>query len=79
MSTPLEKELETFDKLKPQLLADEGKFAVICGEELVGLFSTYDDALKLGFAKCGVKPFLVKKIASVEPINFFSRKFETAA
>lgn len=78
MSEPLEKELETFEKLKPELLAQEGKFAVIFAGELLGVFSAYEDALKRGYEKCGVKPFLVKKILSVEPINYFSRDLAVA-
>ncbi len=70
---PLEIELKTFEKLKPQLLADEGKFAVISGEELLGIYSSYDDALKIGYEKCKLQPFLVKKILGMEPVNFFSR------
>ncbi len=70
----LEKELETFEKLKAQLLSDqEGKFAVISGENLLGVYSTYDDALKVGYEKCRLTPFLVKRIVAVEPVNFFSR------
>jgi hypothetical protein len=70
----LEKELETFGKLKAGLLAeDEGKFAVISGGELLGVYSTYDDALKIGYEKCELRPFLVKKITAIEPVNFFSR------
>jgi hypothetical protein len=70
----LEKELETFEKLKAQLLSDQdGKFAVISGECLLGVYSTYDDALKIGYEKCQLKPFLVKRIVAVEPVNLFSR------
>jgi hypothetical protein len=70
----LEKELETFERLKSQLLADqEGKFAVISGTELLGVYSTYDDALAIGYEKKKLEPFLVKKIVAIEPVNFFSR------
>ena len=73
MATPLQQELEKFEQVKPELLKDEGKFAVIHKDWLIGVFESYEDALKVGYSKCGVNPFLVKKIMAVEPINFFSR------
>ena len=73
----LEKELQTFEKLKPELLAEAGKFAVISGEELLGVYGTYEDALKIGYEKRKLEPFLVKKIQAVEPVNFFSRSLAT--
>jgi hypothetical protein len=73
----LEIELQTYERLKPTLLAEAGKFAVISGEELLGVYSTYDDALKIGYEKCKLIPFLVKKIQAVEPVNFFTRAIET--
>jgi hypothetical protein len=74
----LEKEIATYERLKPQLLAEEGKFAVICGDELEGTFIAYEDALQAGYQKCGVSPFLVKKILAVQPVNFFTRNFVAA-
>lgn len=59
--------------MKNQLLAEEGKYAVIGGDELLGVYSTYDDALKIGYEKRKLEPFLVKKIQAVEPVNFFSK------
>jgi hypothetical protein len=73
MSEPLELELTTYKKLLPALLADEGKFALIVGEELVGVFGTYEDALSLGYQKAQLKPFLVKKISGAETVAYFSR------
>jgi hypothetical protein len=69
----LETELQTFQKLRASLLSDEGKYAVIAGEDLLGVYSTYDDALKIGYEKRKLEPFLVKKIEAIEPVNFFSR------
>ena len=73
----LEKELETYERLKEQLLLEsDGKYAVISGDALLGVYSTYDDALKIGYEKCSLNPFLVKKITAIEPINFFSRSLD---
>jgi hypothetical protein len=69
----LDTELNTYKRLLPSLLAEPGKFAVIHGDELVGTYSAYDDALKVGYEKCGIKPFLVKRISAEESAAYFSR------
>lgn len=76
MPKELEKELQTYQERLPSLLAQEGKFVVICGTDVVGVFGTYEDALKAGYGKCGVSPFLVKKIQSVEQFQYFSRDLD---
>ena len=70
----LSKELETYEKNKPKLLKDSrGKFALIKGEEVVNVFDTYADAVKVGIDKFGNSPFLVKQILEVDqPQNFTS-------
>lgn len=73
MNDRLKTELQTYEKLLPDMLSDEGMYAVIKGEELIGKYETYNDALKAGYDRFGVQPFLVKKISSVENIAFFSR------
>ena len=60
-------------RVRDQLLHEEGKFAVISGKELLGVYSTYDDALQIGYERYNLTPFLVKKISAVEQINFFTR------
>lgn len=75
MAEPLELELATYKKLLPTLLADEGKFALIVGDELIGVYGTYEDALKAGYEKVQLKPFLVKKISGAETVAYFSRDF----
>lgn len=67
MVQELKTELETFEAMKSGLLQHEGKFAVISGKDLLGVYSSYEDALKIGYEKCGLKRFLVKKIQAVEP------------
>ena len=66
---PLQAELETFEQMKDRLLEDEGKFAVIHKTELIGIFSSYEDALKAGYQKVNLLPFLVKKITAIEPLG----------
>ena len=70
---PLEKELKVYQDNLPALLSEEGKFALIVGSELVGVYSAYEDALKVGYQKAKLAPFLVKKISSTESAMYFSR------
>lgn len=76
MAASLETELKTYGAHKSDLLADEGKFVVIHGTEILGIYGTYEDALKVGYEKCKLEPFLVKKIQAVEPVNFVSRDIQ---
>ncbi len=69
----LKTELETYKNLLPSLKEKEGKFALISGDELLGTFDTYSDALDEGYREKGLDPFLVKKISSIEIISYFTR------
>ena len=69
----LAKENQTYLRLLPTLLAEEGKFALILGDNVVGTFDTYADAIKVGYEKAGLTPFLVKRITQVEDSVSFSR------
>ena len=69
----LSKEIAAYEKLLPSLLKDSGKFALISGGELTGIYAAYEDALKIGYEKYGMKPFLVRKIAQTEQVGFISR------
>jgi hypothetical protein len=58
----LEKELALYEKMYPVWLNQfHGKWALICGEEY-DTWCCYDDALKVGYQKYGLTPFLVKQI-----------------
>jgi len=69
----LEKELATYKRKLPELKNQEGKFALIHGEEVVDFFSTYEDAIKSGYQKYQMEPFLVKRVQATEPVFFISR------
>jgi hypothetical protein len=69
----LEKELETYKRELPSLLKDEGKFVLIRDDEVEGSYDTYEDALKIGYGKFGLKDFMVKKIQANERPVFFTR------
>jgi hypothetical protein len=72
----LEKELATYHAKLAELKQHEGKFVLIHGEDVVDTFSSYDDAIKEGYAKFGLTPFLVKQIQIIEQIQFLSRSVE---
>jgi hypothetical protein len=67
-----EKELDTFRRALPQLLNDEGKFAVISGDLVIGVFDSYQDALAKGYERCGLGTFLVKEIHAFEHAHFIT-------
>jgi len=58
----LERELQTYKNRLTELLAHEGKFVLIRGDEVAGTWDTYEDALRAGYDKFGLNPFLVKRI-----------------
>ena len=72
----LEKELETYLKHVSEWSEHEGKFVLIHGESVAGFYSTYEDALKEGYEKFGLDPFLVKQINALERVHFISRLVE---
>jgi hypothetical protein len=63
----LAKEYETYKAKLPELARHEGKFVLIHGADVVGLFDSYEEALAAGYQKIGLdKPFFVRKISPVE-------------
>jgi hypothetical protein len=72
----LETEIARYNELLPELLAaGEGKFAVICGRDLVGIFESNDEAYTAGLNRVGVNPFLLRKILRVQPRIFLPTIF----
>jgi hypothetical protein len=74
----LEIELQTYRQQLPNLLDKIGKYAVIKGQEVLGVYDSYEDALKFGYERFGLDPFLVKRIAPAERVAFFTRDFSQA-
>lgn len=72
----LEKELETYKRQRESFLDKQGKFVVIHLDEVAGVWDTYADALKAGYEKYKLDPFLVKQIDAVEQVQFISRDLE---
>lgn len=73
----LEKEILTYAHKLPGLLAQQGKFVLVHGEDVVGIYDSYEDALKFGYQRFQLSPFLVKQIAPAERVSFFTRDLGT--
>jgi hypothetical protein len=69
----LEKELSTYKAKIEELKPQAGRFVLIHGDAVIDTFGSYDDALKEGYAKFGLDPFLVKRIDATEQAHFISR------
>lgn len=77
-SNALETELATYRKMLPEWSGEQGRFALIAGDKVLGIFDTYNDALTTGYAKRGLDPFLVKQIATIEVTANFTRSMRTS-
>ncbi len=73
MTMALEKELAVYKSKLPELAGDEGKFVLIHEEQVVDVYGTYEDAVKDGYARFKLEPFLVKEIHVIEQVQFISR------
>jgi hypothetical protein len=70
----LETEMATYQLKLSELKQHEGKFVLIHGNEVIDVFSSYDDAIKAGYRAFGLSsPFLVKQIQALERVQFISR------
>lgn len=74
----LSKELSTYRLKLPTLIGQQGKFVLIKGENIDGVYNTYSEAMTAGYTKHGISsPFFVRKISPVEQVLFFSRDLGT--
>lgn len=74
---PLERETATFNAKLPELVGNSlGKFVLIKGDAIVGVYDTYADALKIGYERFKLEPFMVKQVAPAERIQFFTRELD---
>ncbi len=63
-------EWETYRREVGRLLAEgqEGKFALIKGEEIIGIYDTWDEARCVGLEKYLLQGHMVRPILSREPV-----------
>lgn len=68
MSTNLETELQTYESQKKDLLGkSEGKFVLIKGREILGVYDSPEAAYSDGLRRLGNVPMLIKRIMREEP------------
>jgi hypothetical protein len=72
----LEKEMATYKAKLAEWPEHEGKFVLIHEDQVVDFFSSYDDAIKDGYRRYGLNPFLVKQVRSVEVAQVATRLLE---
>jgi hypothetical protein len=73
MAMALEKELATYKKRLEELLSHENQYVVIHGDEIAGIWDRYEEALRQGYERYGLNPFLVQRIQWAEPVHTFTR------
>lgn len=63
-------EWETYRREVGRLLAEgqEGKYALIKGEEIIGIYETWDEARRVGLEKYLLQGHMVRPILSREPV-----------
>lgn len=69
----LEKELATYKTKLAELKGSEGKFVLIHGTDVIDTFTSYEDAIKEGYSRFKLEPFLVKQINAMEQVQFVTR------
>jgi len=64
-----EVEIERYNELLPELLQDNnGKFVVIKGRELLGVFDSNDDAYEAGLNQYGLTGFLLRPVREKQQV-----------
>lgn len=68
--SPLVPEWNAYRREVGRLLAEghEGKFALVKGGEVIGLYASDEAAMRAGFAQFGRTDFLVHKVQREEPV-----------
>jgi hypothetical protein len=70
----LECEMSTYEKILPTLLEkDAGRYVLILGEEVIGLYDTRLAALEAGYQRYLFEAFLAKRIVADEKPIFLPR------
>ena len=69
----LETELATYKANLSSLLEKQGKYVLIHGADVVDTFAAYEDAIKDGYRRFKLEPFLVKQIQAIEKVQFITR------
>jgi hypothetical protein len=68
----LAEELTTYRDRLTELMRDEGKYVLIKGREVIGIYPDGQQALSEAVARFRGEPALVKRIVEEEPFLFFN-------
>ncbi len=68
--TIFEEELAAYRKALPDWMEQEGKWVLILGSEIAGVFDSFAQAIDEGYERYGLAQFMVKPIHQVEPVYF---------
>lgn len=72
MSEKLAYELNRYIQELPNMSDKEGLFVLIHKDNPFDFYHSFDDALKAGYERFGLEPFLVQQVAlNPTPLNFF--------
>ena len=67
----LDEEMATYRDRRHALLKEhEGKFVLIKGSNVLGVFSDRSAALREGYSRLGIVPFLVRQVAASDPVVY---------
>ena len=69
----LEHELATYERNLATLMEHTGKYVLIHGEDVVDFFAAYEDAIKGGYQRFKLEPFLVKQISATQAVQHITR------
>jgi hypothetical protein len=74
MAGKLTRELKAYEANLGNLLAtQEGKYVLLHGDDVLGVFDNQMDAINWGYKELGNVPFLVKNISKLDiPLSFVS-------
>ena len=62
-------EIERYNELLPELLeSSKGKFVVIKGRELLGIYDSNDDAYEAALDKYGLSGFLLRPVRETQQV-----------
>ena len=76
MSRTLDQEMSAFRRELPNLLAEPGNrgmFALVHGDEVAGLYPSFEAGLSAGYDRFGLETFMVKEVTEHEEPRYFPR------
>lgn len=68
--SPIFREVQTWRRELPRLLAEghEGEWALIKGDEIIGLYETLDEGYRVGRERYLFQPFIVQPLREWQPL-----------